>query len=376
MENKLPFTFKIILPVIGWGFLCSFFAFVLILTTAEFDLAQSRLFSIMVPILLIAISLIAVATSGTSFFSSKEAKLINKNVTKQGLRDDLSLEEAKETFYHLVHFCRNIFTSIIWVGLLLTAIVAIVMNVWEKVGLQNILIILSGGVIATVLLAVFASFFSEQATFIPIKICRKKIAESEGTVPDINFDSIGSKFYFLFLFPILTTVIVLVCIFPFSPNIAILSVIGIIMVLIIDRVLFVYISKSFFEAEGFIKGVANGEKNIFTTGSVDKEFVELIENLNEASKELAESKKESEKTRAEMESRVDELEKFFDLTVNREIKMVDLKKELKRLKEKKIKANPVKTKVKENNSAVAKVMADKAAIEPAVEPENENKEGL
>ncbi len=366
MINRFPFTFRVILPVVGWGFLCSFFAYVLIMTTAGFNDKQGYFFSLFVFVLLIIIALVTVILSGTSFLSSHEAKSLNENIVGREVRQDLKLEQAKETFYSLVHFCRNIFTSIIWGGLLLSVIITVVMNIWQKIDLQSSLIILSGGVIATVLLAVFSSFFSEQVTFLPIKACRKKIAEEEGIVPDINFDSIGSKFYFLFLFPILTTIIVLVCVFPFSPNIALLSVIGIVMVLIIDRVLFVYISKSFFEADGFIKGVANGERNIFTTGSVDKEFVNLIDNLNQASKELEESRKESERTKKQMENRVDELEKFFDLTVNREIKMVDLKKEIKRLEEKqktarkKINSFSVKSKKKSKDtfSKIAEVKID------------------
>jgi hypothetical protein len=355
-------------PVIGWGFLCSFFAYVLILTTAGFTGTQGYFFSFLAFAILSIVTVVAMASSGTSFLSSKESKCINKNVTGQGLRADLNPEEAKETFYYLVHFCRNIFTSIIWGGLSITVIIASAMNIWEKSELPVILVILSGGVVATVLLAVFASFFSEQLTFLPIKSCRKKIAEADGLVPDINFDSIGSKFYFLFLFPILTTVIVLVCVFPFSPNIAILSVIGIVMVLIIDRVLFVYIAKSFFEAETFIKGVAEGKKDIFTTGSVDKEFVSLIDNLNQASDELAESKKEMEQTRKQMENRVDELEKFFDLTVNREIKMVDLKKEIKKLEAKQ--KDSKKKSIKETKTI------KKSSAKTTESKENENKEEL
>jgi len=37
MLIKIPHTLKIILPIIGWVGLCSFFAGVLIITTAQFD---------------------------------------------------------------------------------------------------------------------------------------------------------------------------------------------------------------------------------------------------------------------------------------------------------------------------------------------------
>jgi hypothetical protein len=54
--------------------------------------------------------------------------------------------------------------------------------------------------------------------------------------------------------------------------------------------------------------------------------------LNDASEEIYVSQKELKKSQEEMKKRVDELEKFFELTINREIKMVELKKELNKLK--------------------------------------------
>jgi len=54
--------------------------------------------------------------------------------------------------------------------------------------------------------------------------------------------------------------------------------------------------------------------------------------LNNASEEIYYSRKDSEKSKVELEKRVQELEKFFELTLNREIKMVELKKEVNKLK--------------------------------------------
>lgn len=343
MKIKIPHTLKIILPVIGWVGLCSFFAGVLIITTAQFDTPNALLFFLFfVLTVLSATALFVLLRMGDMGLGSKETNIINNNIKEGDLKKDLNLEEIKETFYHLVHFCRTNFLSIIWGGLIITITTGIVMRIFANICPSDILIIFSGGSVATVLSAVFASFYSEQANFSIIKIIRKKIIEAEGSVPDINFDSIASKFYFLFVFPIVTTIIVLVCVFPFSANIAFLSVSGIIMVLIIDRILFAYISKSFFEAEEFIKGVSQGEQKIFATGSVDKEFVDLINALNKTGKETLILKKQFEETKKEMEDRMAELEKFFDLTVNREIRMVELKKQFQSLKEKQTKKKTLK----------------------------------
>jgi signal transduction histidine kinase len=115
-------------------------------------------------------------------------------------------------------------------------------------------------------------------------------------------------------------------------NVIILSLIGLTMTFIIDRVLFVYLSNSLVEMERFADELPKGEKAVFATGSLDKELVSLAKNLNDASEEIHSSQQELEKSQEEMRKRVDELEKFFELTVNREIKMVELKKELGKLK--------------------------------------------
>lgn len=344
MLKKIPYTLKIIIPIVGWVGLCSLFAFVLIISTAKLEALGVREFFFYFSFSFLGIlAILALIRMGNFSFNSKEVKAINKNIINGELRLNLTVEETKETFYYLVHFCRNNFINIIWAGLIVTIILGAAMKVLKNISDSDVLIVLSGGVVATILSSVFASFFSEQATFSTVKASRKKIIEAENAVPDINFDSIGSKFYFLFIFPIITTIVVLICVFPFNTNVAILSVIGIVMVLIIDRVLFLYISKSFFEAEGFIKGVTRGEKEIFTTGSVDKEFVDLIDGLNSAGHQTLQLRKESDLAKKEMEGRVEELEKFFDLTVNREIKMVELKKQIKINEEKKLKAKKVKS---------------------------------
>jgi len=76
-----------------------------------------------------------------------------------------------------------------------------------------------------------------------------------------------------------------------------------------------------------------GKEDIFAIGSIDKEFVELMDSLNAAGEKVWSLKQESDLARKNMEEKVKELEKFFDLTINREIKMVELKKELKAAKQ-------------------------------------------
>jgi chromosome segregation ATPase len=92
------------------------------------------------------------------------------------------------------------------------------------------------------------------------------------------------------------------------------------------------LSNSLRELERFANELPRGERTVFATGSLDKEIVNLAENLNSASEEIHSSQKKLGKSQEEMEKRVKELEKFFELTINREVKMIELKKEINKLK--------------------------------------------
>jgi uncharacterized protein Yka (UPF0111/DUF47 family) len=113
-----------------------------------------------------------------------------------------------------------------------------------------------------------------------------------------------------------------------------LCFVALLMTFIIDKTLFSYISNSLNELQGFAKELPVGERAVFITGSLDKEIVSLSESLNKASEQIYSSKKELERSKEDMAKRVEELEKFFKLTVNRELKMIELKKELKKCIEK------------------------------------------
>ncbi|HOS87886.1 MAG TPA: hypothetical protein PL093_00365 [Candidatus Pacearchaeota archaeon] len=349
MLKKISYTLKVALPILGWAILCIFFFFTLIISTTQFGQSGNYSFFLKFVLTLSIVLVILVILRMSGLLGGGDIKTINKNIIDETLNPQISLEEAQKTFYYLVRFCRNNFSHLIWIGLPLTILVGSIMKVYKNISEADFLIILASGVVSMVLSAVFASLYSEYATFPVIKAIRKKIIQSNGKIPKINFDSIMSKFYFLFLFPIITMLVVLICVFPFGFNVVILSLIGTVMILIIDRVIFLYLTKSFFETQEFAQEMYQGKEEIFAIGSIDKEFVELMDNLNAAGEKVWSLKQESDLARKNMEEKVKELEKFFDLTINREIKMVELKKELKAAKQALKEFKNRKTKNKKND---------------------------
>lgn len=333
MKIKTSYTLKLLFPIIGWALLCGVFAYVLILSIARFEYpAARRSFEIMAPALLAIFVLISVMRYlGQGFWTSNEVKIINKNVSNGEIAPGLTTSEIKQTFGALRFICRGTLINVLASGL--SIVVLLVLTAWINMASDlDLLIIVIGGAIALFFASAFATFFCQQAMFPAVKECRRILFERGDKVEDKDLSGIGFKFYFLFLLPFFTVFIVIIASLPMKMSVVILSLIGLTMTFIIDRVLFVYLSSSLTEMERFANELPKGERAVFATGSLDKELVKLADNLNDASDNINTSRRDLEKSQQEMQKRVSELEKFFELTVNREIKMVELKKELGKLK--------------------------------------------
>ncbi|MFA5086029.1 MAG: hypothetical protein WC468_00305 [Candidatus Paceibacterota bacterium] len=333
MKIKISYTLKILFPIIGWALLCGLFAYVLILSIARFDYpAAKRSFELSAPVFMAVFCFLAVMRYvGFGFWTSEQVRLINKNVSEKGIASSLTTTEVKETFDALRFICRGTLINVIASSL--SIVVLLVLTAWINMASDfDLVIIVVGGGVAMFFASAFATFFCQQTMFPAVKECRRILFERGDRVEDKDLSGIGFKFYFLFLLPFFTVLIVLIASLPMKMNVVILSLIGLTMTFVIDRVLFVYLSNSLAEMERFANELPKGEKAVFATGSLDKELVNLAHNLNDASEEINTSRRNLERSEQEMGKRVGELEKFFELTVNREIKMVELKKELGKLK--------------------------------------------
>ncbi|MFZ3054702.1 MAG: hypothetical protein WA091_01850 [Minisyncoccales bacterium] len=333
MRIKVPYTLNLLSPIIGWSILCATFAYVLILAIAKFEEpAAKQAFELMAPAFVVIFCFLAVLRySGVGFWAGDDVRLINKNVVGKGIISGLTTIEIKETFKALEFIARSTMINVLASGL--SVMVLVVLTVWINVASNfDLLIIILGGAIALFFSCAFATFFCQQSMFAVIKDCRRMLLERGEEVKSPNLSGISFKFYFLFFLPLFTVLIVLIASYPVSYNIIVVSLVGLIMTFVIDRVLFVYLANALREMERFADELPKGERAVFATGSLDREIVNLADNLNDASEEIYVSQKELKKSQEEMKKRVDELEKFFELTINREIKMVELKKELNKLK--------------------------------------------
>lgn len=334
MKIKIPYTLNLLFPIIGWSIICFAFAFALIMAIAEFkDPAARHAFIVLTPVYGFLFFLLAIVRYwGLNFWSGDDVRLINKNVSPKGIAQGLSTEEVKNTFNALVAICRESVINVLASGL--SIMVLTILTEWFSLASNiDLLIIFCGGAIALFLSCAFAAFFCQQALFFIVKDCRRILIErGDKTFSDINLPGIGMKFYFIFCLPFFTALTVLVAVPYFDIRVAVFCFISLSMTFIIDRVLFIYLSNALKELDRFANELPMGERAVFVTGSLDRELFDLSQSLNQASEKMYSSRRDLEKSQEEMAKRVGELEKFFELTVNREVKMMELKKELKKIK--------------------------------------------
>ncbi|MFA5714506.1 MAG: hypothetical protein WC998_02035 [Candidatus Paceibacterota bacterium] len=333
MKIKVPYALGLLFVIIGWAFLCGAFAYVVIITIARFETGSAReVFIIAAPLIILLVCFISTLRyGGFGFLGGKDIKIINKNISERGIIPGLTMFELRETFEALVSICHNTVKNVMGSSFFIIFFL-VLLELINKASIYDLLIIIVTGFVATFFSAAFAEFFCQQAMSPIVKDFRRILFERGEKIENIQLSGIGSKFYFLFVLPIFTGLIILIMSFPVKLNVIIIFLIGLTMTFIIDRVLFVYLSDSLREMEGFAKELPKGERAVFTTGSLDKEIVELANNLNSASEEINSSQKKLVKSQEEMAKRVAELEKFFELTINREVKMIELKKEINKLK--------------------------------------------
>lgn len=333
MKIKIPYTLTLLLPIAGWGFLCAAFAYILVLIMAVFkEVGAKGAFSAVVPIYVFLILILAVIKySGIGSLGTQDVKIINRNITKKGLNYNLPTEEVEKTFYALTSLCRDTSFSSLAAGMAVLSLVFVTVSL-NGISDSDVFIISVVGFVTCFFMAAFATFFCEQSIFPMLKECRRVLMERNEKFEEIKFSSIDSKFYFFLLLPFATIFILLACVFPVDFKVIILSLIGLMMTFIISKMLFSSMYNSLMEIDNFSSELPKGDRAIFATGSLNKEFVEMAENLNQASEKIYTSRKELEESKKELEKQLLELEKFFNLTVNRELKMIELKRQLKGLK--------------------------------------------
>jgi len=342
---KIPYLVSVVFPTGIWAFLCAAFGAFLILGRADFEATGTRtVFIFSFPLCMLFTVLLAFTEYGISrFIGIKERKeylrLLNDNIVDGRLLPNLPTETVKKIFYAIFKQPGKGIRIGYKYGILIISLTLFIE--WFASGWKttNLPIIFISGVISYSLVALFGSFVAERSVYSIIKECRKILTERKEEFEEPKLITLRKKFNYFLLVPLL----VIVAIFSFIPffdlNVVIFSFLGLIMIAVINYNLSSSIYGSFSEIENFAKNLPKGEKAVFSTGSLTSEIASFSKSLNEAANEIYISRKEIEQRTKKLENsyqeikkRKDELERFYQLTIGRELKMVELKKQIEDLK--------------------------------------------
>lgn len=266
----------------------------------------------------------------------KDSWLINNYILNKRVDQKISNEKLKDLFYVLKKEPFIIFKkTTLYSGM--AVVMTVLTMYWVGTEIFNIFVILIGGLISVVVLGLF-SIFSTEMSFVNnlLKECRQML-KKRGIKIEEEIQLISMEHRFNYFITLLFLIVITFLSFISRPSlfIIILLTLALAMIVIISRMLFASIYSVFKEIKDFAEKLPHKERAEYFTGSSYKEVLDLSENLNESAKKIYESAEKERKMREELQAKVNELNKWFKVTVGRELKMIELKKEIKKLEEEK-----------------------------------------
>ncbi|MFH1657422.1 MAG: hypothetical protein ABH919_03065 [bacterium] len=338
---QVPFTVIMVIYCGAWAFLCAIFAYFLILSQADFEATGTREIFIFTFLFYLFIAEIGTLVQHGILRSvgikewARKFRVLNENIKGGHLSPDISTKALKEVFYSLSR--RPIDGAVIGSANSGMVILASIITEYFASGgmVTNLFTIFISGVIVILMLVVFIIFFIQYFISFSLKECRLLLMQRGIKIkePQFRFNKLGTKLDLSLTIPIFT-VLIICLVFQLDFNIVIFVFISLIMATSISRMLSSSIYQSFSEIKNFVNELPKGKKIHFFTGSLSPEVIRVAVRLNRAAEEVYNSKIKVEQSKQELENRVVELEKWYRSTVDRELEMVKLKKEIEGLKKK------------------------------------------
>jgi len=340
VKNYFFFREYVLKHLQGWGLLSALAGFLFVLIHAEFEtVAVERLFFLSLwgytiigsGIMLFRNGLLPLV--GINRFQDKDARAINPFIDISGrVIENISDQDLKSLFYYLkkenvLGAKKGFFYTLFSVSIPIVLTMYLV-----GTSAANLFIVFVGTIIGIVFLSSFIMFFSESFFANTLRECRKIMGERK-IEPDEKIYStlLKSKFnYFIFLSVLLISIVL-----SFVPEINFLllsvAVLSFVMVAVISKTLFSSIYQTFQEIKMFGERLTKDEKAEYFPGSSCEEVLDLAKNLNKSAEELHRRREEVQKVHEEIKKEKERLEKFYRLTVGRELKMAELKKKISEL---------------------------------------------
>lgn len=367
LMKKLPFSMAADFSGMAWVYCSVIFGLILILTKNHFEITGTRnifllsfLTGVFIATLISSISSGLFRIFGKTIGENRYLKTLNDNIIQGKVSSQISNDALLDTYYAL----DKIIVFLTRLTLVLASAVVLGSALTEYLYAKSFIntpIILGGGFIAMLVTLVFNTNFASDIMVPFRKQCKallfaRNISFEER--PSTNLKTKLNLFILLLIF-ILLTIFLLDT--PIKLSVFLISSIGLILIIFIVNSVFTPFQQALKEIEEAAQRLERGESTVFFSGSKDEEIISLSKSLNTTAQniknyreELKEAKEALEiKVRArtreleelargldekvqertkELQKRIDELEKFYKLTIGRELRMAELKKEIKELK--------------------------------------------
>jgi len=374
--KRTPYCFAIGFLSKIWGILAACFGLFFVLVQIRFESPEKlKLFTYSFIILAVIVSLFCFLRYGLfrkflgKKYEKKEFRVLNDNILNGQFRPKVSTPVLLEALISLKKI--NLWIGILFIQVSIAEIAGVVLIDWIiSKGFKNTFVILVGGCIALIIGFICILILSELLSFPVRKQCKMLLAAKNKYFEEPSFLTLRAKSKFFIILMALSLIIVLSLVSPLSPILIVFSISALIIAGLLSELIFKSIYNSLMEIKESAKELTKRKKVSFFSGSLDKEIVDLSQDLNWTANEIYKTRNELEKSKKALEEekvsleikvkartrelqeltqsldhkvkartkqlqdRVDELERFHKLTIGRELKMVELKQKIKELEKK------------------------------------------
>jgi hypothetical protein len=340
MDEKNYYLRNFVPIIMGWFLLCGLFGFFFILARANFATTDKEKIFVISWLLLVAIIQIYtfLFSGGLKLiginFENRDSFLINKHILNNKINPEISDQDLRDLFNALKKEPFIILKRTFIYGLVGAVFFAFIIYI-SKISFLDILTILNGGLISLIVLTLFLIFFVERFFSGLLRECRKTLKEREIYPAEEEWlSTLKSRFNYFIILLFLVVIIVVSFISIFNLYLLAIVTLGLLISIMISKELFASVYLVFEEVKNFSAELSHKEKAEYFTGSSYREVFNLAKNLNQSAQDIYTAREKEKKAKKELQEKLEELDKWYRFSVGRELKMVELKKEISELKEK------------------------------------------
>ena len=266
-------------------------------------------------------------------WEEKIHKVLNDNIIKGHILPDISDQKLLELYNSLERFKKRMFNDFIRCTSGVVILWILIEYLASGYQLRNVFIILAGGFIASVMRIIFGIILFDILAYPARKECKMLLVARNKHFEETHFITLNTKLKFFIILTILTLATFLFLVYPLTPILIMFSIVTLFVMGLLSHLIFNSIYKALMEIKESAEELAEKRQAYFFSGSSDKEILDLSQSLNKTSQKITDYQEKLEKTKENLQERVNELDRWYKLTVGREVKMMELKKEVKKLSE-------------------------------------------